>query len=186
MIRSAIRGATILLACISSASQAIAHDGPPYPIFVDEAIGEWTVSIWTDPDVGTGTFFYYVEAPAGRSPQEVVVHVASQSLDELSIATESSSVGAEPNEPFQLFGEQEFAHRGTWQTTFRFELQRPQGPEVLGELSYPLEVTPPGLGRIDILWFALPFLAIGGLWLRALVAQRAHDRAVSRESARSG
>lgn len=182
MIERSFRGAVLLFAVLSSGVSAIAHDGPPYPIFVDEPIRDWTVSIWTDPDVGTGTFFYYVEVPHGRALEDLVIRLTSESLDDVAISVTSWSVRAEPNEPFQLVGELDFAHRGTWRTTFTFVRRGPDGDERLGELTHPLEVTPPGLGTIDILWFALPFLAIGGLWLRALVAQMVHDRAALHDS----
>lgn len=169
-----------MVVALSFAAPSFAHDGPPYPIFVDEPLRDWTISIWTDPDVGTGTFFYYVDAPPGRSPSELVVRVSARSPEDLTDAVSASSVLAEPGEPFQLIGELEFAHRGIWQTNFRFEREGPNGPELLGELNYPLDVTPPGLGTIDILWFAFPFLAVAGLWVRALLAQRAFDRTAVR------
>ena len=45
----------LLLAALAAAlatSTAAAHDGPPYPILVDEALDGWTLSVWADPDVG--------------------------------------------------------------------------------------------------------------------------------------
>ena len=41
---------------------ARAHDGPPFPILVDQKVGPCMISVWTDPDVGTGTFFVIVSA----------------------------------------------------------------------------------------------------------------------------
>lgn len=161
--------ATLLAAPVS------AHDGPPYPILVDEELGEWTLSVWTDPDVGTGTFYYYVAAPEGRSTDELRIRAVSFPADGTSPEVEGESEPAESGEPFQQVGTLEFHHRGTWPTRFVVTADGDDG--VLGELAYDLEVTPPGLGAIDILWFALPFLLIGGLWLRVLLAQRAYDRA---------
>jgi hypothetical protein len=159
------------------AAPAAAHDGPPYPIFVDESIESWTVSIWADPDVGKGTFYYYLTAPAGRAPEEVRLRVTSAPEDGSSGEVSGLSEPARAPEPFQQLGTLEFERRGLWRT--RFFLERTDDPStVLGELTYTLDVTPPGLGRVDILWFAFPFLLIGGLWLRVLLAQRAHRRAV--------
>src|ERR1700761_3112540 len=39
---------------------AFAHNGPPFPIISDKQVGPCIVSLWTHPDVGTGTFFVIV------------------------------------------------------------------------------------------------------------------------------
>jgi hypothetical protein len=162
------------LACAALlASPAAAHDGPPYPIFVDEAVGDWTLSVWADPDVGTGTFYYYVTAPAGHAADELTVEAIAVPADATTAEVTGESVRAEPGEPFQLIGTLAFDHRGTWHTRFVVRA----GGALRGELACDLAVTPPGLGTFDLLWFSFPFLVIGGLWLRVLLAQRAHDRA---------
>ncbi len=163
------------------APRATAHDGPPYPIFVDEKIGAFTLSIWTDPDVGTGTFFYYIEAPDGVTSDHIRIQASATPVDETSPAVTGSSELSEPGEPFQQIGTLEFDHRGQWSTRFEIRTTDPTGssstaPELsIGSLHFALDVTPPGLGAIDLLWFALPFLMLGGIWLRVLLAQRAHD-----------
>ena len=170
------RATLALAACALLAQPARAHDGPPYPIFVDESVAGWTLSIWTDPDVGTGTFYYYVEPPAGRTPADVSIEAVSVPQDGLAPEVRGLSEAAESGEPFQQIGTLEFAHRGIWDTRFLVHEGAGDGP-LLGELLWPLDVTPPGLGAFDLLWFALPFLALGLLWLKALMAQLAHDRA---------
>lgn len=169
-----------VLAFLVAMPVAVAHDGPPYPIFVDEPVGEWTVSVWTDPDVGTGTFYYYLEAPAGRSVSELRVHASAAPQDGTSAEVEGVAVMAEAGEAFQQIGTLEFDHRGLWQLRIWFELEGQD--ESIAELDYTLDVTPPGLGAVDILWFAFPFLVLGGFWVRVLLAQRAHDRAVTSRS----
>ena len=41
----------------------MAHEGPPFPLFVDQKVDRYVVSVWTDPDVGTALFFVIVNAP---------------------------------------------------------------------------------------------------------------------------
>ena len=41
-----------------------------------------------------------------------------------------------------------------------------------GESTATVEVTPPGLGRRDLLWYASPFAAVAFLWIRALMRRR--------------
>ncbi|MCB9914283.1 MAG: hypothetical protein H6828_03915 [Planctomycetes bacterium] len=171
------RFAVAALLALSLASRAAAHDGPPYPILVDEVLEGWTVSVWADPDVGTGTFYYYLDAPAGRTPAELLVEAHAEPADGTTPAVSGVSVAAEPSEPFQQIGTLEFHHRGTWPT--RFVVSLPEEGRVLGELAFDLDVTPPGLGVFNLIWFAFPFLALALLWLRALFLQRAHDRGSS-------
>ena len=54
-------------ACVvlSFSPVARAHNGPPFPIIVDQRVGPCVVSLWTHPDIGLGTFFVMVEAPPG-------------------------------------------------------------------------------------------------------------------------
>ena len=40
-----------------------AHEGPPFPLFVDQKVDRYVVSVWTDPDVGTGQFFVILNTP---------------------------------------------------------------------------------------------------------------------------
>src|SRR5690606_13796095 len=53
-----------------------AHEGPPFPIVVDHEIGPMLVSVWTDPDIGIGTFFVVFEA-AGDAvlPDDLAVQI---------------------------------------------------------------------------------------------------------------
>lgn len=153
----------------------VAHDGPPYPILVDEVAGGFVLSVWADPDVGEGTFFYYVEAPPGRSASEVSIDVASSSASEPATTVRGVSSPAPGDAPYQHLGTLPFTHRGTWNTTFVLRATDAERT-ALGELSVDLDVTPPGLGAVELLWFAIPFVTVGALWLRIFLAQRAHDR----------
>ena len=49
-----------------------------------------------------------------------------------------------------------------------------------GESTATVEVTPPGLGRWDLLWYASPFAAVAFLWFRALARRRTRAPAPSR------
>ena len=69
--------ATLLTICGSV--PAFAHIGPPYPIMQDRKIGPFTVAVWSNPDVGTGSFFVIIDPPPGGSvPTDMKVQVAVQ------------------------------------------------------------------------------------------------------------
>ncbi|MGV3720338.1 MAG: hypothetical protein ACO1SX_05450, partial [Actinomycetota bacterium] len=57
-------GSVMLALLLLSATPALAHQGPPYPIIVDRAVGPYTFTVWADPDVGTATFYMNVEGAA--------------------------------------------------------------------------------------------------------------------------
>jgi hypothetical protein len=158
-----MRRATAVLACAALfAAPASAHDGPPYPILVDEPLAGSTVSIWADPDVGTGTFFFYFDRPLGCELR-IGARPSDGRLEEAFVLAAAAREG----EPFDLVGEVRFDAQGPWSMRF---LAGPEGAE--GELSVEVDVTPPGLGTIDLLWYASPFLTIAFLWVKVAVKRR--------------
>ena len=161
--------ALLIIVCTLRAS---AHDGPPYAILVDKSLGPCTASVWADPDVGTGTFFIILEPPkCGDLPEDLKVEVgvrpADGRLEEAVYAAERDGVRGR----VQYKAEVPFDAQGLWRV--RVALGSRSGG---GELTSDVEVTPPGLGRWDLLLYLFPFAAVGALWLRAIVARRARRR----------
>src|SRR5580704_903265 len=73
----------VLLAALMAwmGPSALAHNGPPFPIIENRPVGPVTISVWTNPDVGTGSFFVLVDPPAGgKVPNDLKVDVAVQPL----------------------------------------------------------------------------------------------------------
>lgn len=159
-----------LLAALLVAPAARAHEGPPYPVIVDETHGPWSVSVWADPDVGIGTFWVQLTRDAEHDlPDDTQVHV--------SVAPSDGRVEpvryAAREEPWQAgqshVAEVDFPTREFW--TVRIELDSPSRG-ARAELVVNVEVTPPGYGPIDLLLYSWPFAALGLLWLRAMQRQR--------------
>ena len=68
---------TALALCLST--PAWAHIGPPYPIMQNRKIGPLTVDVWSNPDVGVGSFFVIIKPPPrGAVPSDIRVQVAVQ------------------------------------------------------------------------------------------------------------
>ncbi|MET0646060.1 MAG: hypothetical protein ABW208_05515 [Pyrinomonadaceae bacterium] len=160
-LKSLLTAAALLLVCTT---RAAAHEGPPYPILVDKSLGPSVASVWGDPDVGTGTFFIILEpAPGDTLPEDIKVEIAVQPvggrLAEAVHAAEREGVRGR----VQYKAEVPFDAEGPWHV--RVRLQSSRGG---GEISADVEVTPPGLGRWDLLIYLFPFLLIGALWLRAV------------------
>lgn len=152
------------------APAAAAHQGPPFPILVDRPVGPYIASVWTDPDIGIGTFFVVLEPPQeGRAlPAGTTVRIGvrpvSGRLPEKVYPAEAQKVS---------FGERYFAQvpfdrGGMWRV--RVAIAGPRGG---GELGAEVEATPDGtIGPIAILVYSFPFLAVGFLWWKATVRRR--------------
>src|SRR5690242_8859377 len=71
---------TVLSFFLCLAKIAGAHEGPPFPLFVDQKVDRYLVSVWTDPDVGTALFFVIVKAPEGQTqmPADLRVQLGVQ------------------------------------------------------------------------------------------------------------
>ena len=162
-----MRRSLLLALLLLLAAAAEAHQGPPFPILVDRPVGPYRASVWTDPDIGTGTFFVVLEPPKGAedrplprpSAVRIAVRPASGRLTEAVYTAQPQKVS---------YGERYFAavpfDRGEmWRV--RVEIRSPQGG---GDLSAEVEATPDGtIGPIGLLVYAFPFLALGFLWWKA-------------------
>lgn len=145
-----------------------AHEGPPYPLFVDKKVGPHLVSAWADPDVGTGTFFIAVESARGGAPAddlavEVCVRPASGRRGEDCYAARRDA----SRDRAQFKAEVPFDKQEVYRA--RVAVRSSLGS---GEADVDVEATPPGLGRWDLLLYLSPFAAVGLLWLRATLKGR--------------
>jgi len=174
--RRSLLGLAFLIfgALVGAALPVAAHQGPPFPVLVDQPVGPYLASVWTDPDIGIGTFFVILEpARKGiRAPTanrvEIAVRPVSGRLAEAVYRAEPQKVS---------YGERYFA-----KVPFdRGELWRIRvtiaGPSGGGELSTQVEATPDGtIGPIAVVLYAAPFLAVGFLWWKAALRRRASPR----------
>ena len=157
-----------LLAWLASPATARAHVGAPYPVLLEEPVGPYLTSALADPDVGQGTFYIMVTLPDGKPlPADTTVTV--------SVAPEDGHL-AEAGYPAQReqtrYGERFVAEvpfdvKGLWQVRLVIA-----GSAGQGEISFPVEVTPSGIGLLASLACLVPFLILGGLWLRGARRQR--------------
>lgn len=159
------RGARYLVILLLFATTAVAHEGPPYALFVDQKLDRYLVSVWTDPDVGTGLFFVIVKVQDGAEfPADLRVQVgvqpASGRLTETFYAAERESL----QQQVQYRAEVQFDAEELWRV--RVRLETAQGN---AETLATVEVTPPGYGRWDLLLYLFPFVAVAVLWAIALI-----------------
>ena len=155
--------ATALL-IFSFAARAIAHDGPPFLIVVDQQVGPCVISVWTDPDIGEGSFFVI---PQTAPPNDLTVQVAVQPTSGRLPEATYAAVREDLKGQVQYKTMVNFDVQENWRV--RVSLHSAQGN---GETIAFVEPTPEGLGRWDLLIYLLPFLAIGFIWLRAFLSKK--------------
>ena len=157
-----ITGLWLLLAV---AFPAAAHNGPPFPIIVDRRVGPCVISLWTHPDVGIGTFWVMVDPPPGGAvPKDLKVEVGVQPVSGRLTEKRYAARLDKMRGQVQYYVEAPFDAQELWRIHVLLDSSAGHG-----ESTATVEVTPPGLGRWDLLWYASPFAAVGFLWFRALV-----------------
>lgn len=152
-----------LFAVLGTAQCTWAHIGPPYPIMQNRKVGPFTVEVWSNPDVGTGSFFVVIDPPKGGSvPPDMQVQVAVQPVSK---RLTEATYGA---------WREKLKDRVEYKTLVPFDKEEMWHVRVLlasslggGETDTDVPVTPTLLGRWDLLLYLLPFVGIGALWIKA-------------------
>ena len=164
--------ALLLLVTLVFAKNVSAHEGPPFPLFVDQKVDPYVVSVWTDPDVGTAQFFVIVNPqPSAQLPGDLHVQLGVQPVsgrlpEAFYPATRENLRGQTQYRADVHFDAQEL-----WRVRVRLE-----SAGVIAETVATVEATPPGYGRWDLLLYLLPFLAVGALWGLALIRKLKANR----------
>lgn len=149
----------IAIVFLLGALPARAHQGPPFPIVEDQHAGPYTVSVWTDPDVGTGTFFVILDPPA-KARVRIGLQPVSGRLPEKVYETDP--------ERDRYFTTAPLDKAEMWRVHILLD-----GPKGNGELKAEVEATPDGtLGPLGSLVYLLPFAGVGFLWLKATMRRR--------------
>lgn len=147
------------------ATSTSAHEGPPFPLFVDQKVDRYLVSVWTDPDVGTALFFVIVSGEEGAEvPADLRVQIGVQPVSGRLLETFYAAQRENLQQQIQYKAEVHFDAEDLWRV--RIRLESAQGN---AETLATVEATPPGYGRWDLLLYLLPFLAVGVLWAIALL-----------------
>jgi hypothetical protein len=153
---------------------AAAHNGPPFPIVTDQRVGPVVISLWTHPDLGTGTFWIMVDAPPGGTiPSDLKFRVGVQPVSKRLPEVVYKSWPEKARGQVQFKSEVEFDQDEIWKV--RLILESSAGN---GEATAQVEATPPGFGRWDLLFYSLPFIGVGFLWFRAIARKLGYRKRV--------
>jgi hypothetical protein len=151
-----------------------AHSGPPFPIVSDRVVGAYNVSIWTDPDATddqspAGKFWVTLQ-PAGRAaaiPASTQVRVSIAPLDRA--GSERSAQAERLNADVQRqFAALVMDHEGRF--SVHVKIDGPLGAadvDATTDATYDLRPRP-----ILTLLFVAPFLLVGFVWGKLLIARK--------------
>jgi hypothetical protein len=166
-----------LLFVLHGSTLAWAHIGPPYPIMQDRKIGPLSISVWSNPDVGTGSFFIIIHSQNGTPvPPDLKVQVAVQPVSKRLPEKMYDSWREKVRNEIEFKTVVPFDKEETWHIRILLA-----SSAISGEAATDVAVTPPGLGRWDLLLFLLPFLGIGILWLKAASIKRNKKKRVAQK-----
>ena len=161
---------------LTLAPHAWAHIGPPYPIMENRRIGPLGVEVWSNPDVGTGSFFVVLDPPLGQTiASDLKVQVGVQPVSHRLPEATYSAWREKLKNRIEFKAVVPFDKEETWHVRVILS-----SAAVNGETDTDVPVTPTLLGRWNLLLFLLPFLGIGFLWFKAVSVKRKRRRRVRR------
>jgi hypothetical protein len=187
MTRSGLRpihfaaAALIALCCCAS---GWAHIGPPYPILQNRSIGPFNVEVWSNPDVGTGSFYVIIDPPKGSSvtvPADMKVRIIVQPVSRRLPPVSYNAWREKLLDHVEYKAIVPFDKEETWHIRILFA-----SSTASGEADTDVAVTPTLLGRWNLLLFLLPFAGIGALWLKAASLRRTRKRRARSRTSRPG
>lgn len=170
---------TVILLAIWGALPAWAHIGPPYPIMQNRRIGPLKIEVWSNPDVGVGSFFVVIDPPPGSHvPADMKVQVAVQPVSHRLPEATYSAWREKLKDRVEFKAIAPFDKEEMWHVRVIFS-----SATISGETDTDVLVTPTLLGRWNLLLFLLPFVGIGFLWFKAASVKRKRRKKGRRKAA---
>jgi hypothetical protein len=171
-----------VLLILGGSAEAWAHIGPPYPIMQNRKIGPLSVDVWSNPDVGIGSFYVIINPPKGGSvPADMKVQVVVQPVSRRLPEKAYGAWREKLKDLVEFKTVVPFDKEEMWR--IRVLLSSAQ---VTGETDVDVMVTPTLLGRLNLLLFLLPFLGIGFLWFKAANVKRNQRKKMRLKKAATG
>lgn len=143
-----------------------AHDGPAFPVLVDQPIKNFTVSIWADPDTGNGTYQIYAK-PAQEGIQTISIE-SYPVRDKSHKSTGEAQKLADTAGQLQYTVSVPFDSEEAWESEFTVKQKDGTSEKVLVKV----DVTPPGPSKWEFALYFLPFLLIGFVWGKAYLLKK--------------
>jgi len=161
---------------LGSAGVTEAHSGPPFPILSDRTVGAYRISIWTDPDTtddgkAAGQFWVVIDAADGKStiPAGTEAIVTIRPLDRDGPTRQGRA------EPVNKSVTRQFVallmdHEGPFGAGVMID--GPLGRATVDSQANATYALRPAPGLIGL--YLMPFVLVGGLWVKVLLRRRQH------------
>ena len=155
-----------LFICLIISFCTFGHEGPAYPILVDKKIATNKLSIWADPDTDKGSFSFFVE---GAKNETYTIGLRSWPVnDKNHILVTSAYLESEGSERSTYSAILPFDQSIMWNVEFTVL----QNGNKVTSFNLPLDVTPPGPSKLEFAIYFLPFLLVGFVWIKVMIAKR--------------
>ncbi len=152
----------LLLFCLLLPARA--HMGAPYVVLLDEPFGAYRITVWSDPDVGEGTFYLVAmreEKTAEPPPARLWVRPLDEMAEQGPFETKAEEWGRRPSQAARV----PFDREGDWEVRLEAEGHTTH---------FRVLVTPPGPPWLSWVLGLGPCLVLAALW--AWGARRARAR----------
>jgi hypothetical protein len=160
---------------VLAATSVSAHSGPPYPVLRDHVAGPYRLSVWTDPDStddgsAGGRFWIVVRRATDGAPAPpettVSVALASEQRPYEQVKGTAATVSGDPSQRYAaLVMDREGRYR------VRVRIDGPLGPATAGTSVDATYDWRPAPWLVAV--YVMPFLLLGGLWIKLLWRRRA-------------
>jgi hypothetical protein len=160
------------LVVVALSATLSAHSGPPYPIVSSAQAGAYVVSVWTDPDTTDdgsegGQFWVVLERDEPGIPPGTTAQVTVRPLGREG-ASRTATASPVRGDLGNQFAGVVMDHEGRFAVDV--VIDGPLGREQVSaevDATYDLRPTP-----LTAVLYVLPFLAVGGLWIKLLLRRR--------------
>lgn len=147
---------------------ASAHIGPPFPIIENKTVGPCVIALWTHPDIGTGTFYVMIDPlPGSTVPNDLKIKVGVQPESGRLPETFYNAERDDTKNQVVYKALADFDRDEFYRVHLVIESAQGQG-----EAFSRVEATPTVMGRFGLVFFSLPFVAVGLLWYRGVSKKR--------------
>lgn len=162
---------TLTLLSLSVISEAHAHEGPPFPILVDQKFLDHKLSVWADPDTGNGLFLFYPEGEK-LNPNDYLYEVitSTKNGEQKELLAGISMRSVDEKGKFTFTVSVPFTREAIW--NIQILVKNKQNGDIVLDQTIPVEVTPPGPNRLESLIYLIPFLLLGGIWIKVVIHKR--------------
>ena len=151
-------------------SEVFAHEGPPYPILVDQKFLTYKLSVWADPDTENGTFLFYPEGENLKSDNYIYEVKATPQMGSKEILKGTSLQSVDEKGKFTYTATIPFSSEGMWNVEIK--VKNKQNGDILLNQTIAVSVTPPGPNPMETLIYMIPFVLLGLIWIKVVIHKR--------------